>query len=253
MPSGRPIIWPSRRICSAWSSSNLRKSGCAKGARIITEKPFGRDLESAKALNATLLSSFRRIVDLSHRPLSRQAAGAESGLFPLRQFAARADLESPPRRERANHDGGEFRRSRAAARFTKRPERSATSCKTICFRCWSNLAMEPPAGIDAESVRDEKVKVLKEIPPLEPVNLVRGQFRGYKNEKGVAPDSTVETFAALRLEVRSWRWQGVPFYIRAGKCLPETCTEVFVQLRKPPAIFSKSAAAAELFSLSAQP
>ncbi len=85
------------------------------------------------------------------------------------------------------------------------------------FQVLANLTMEPPVRTDSESIRDEKVKVLKAIPPLEPKNLVRGQFRGYRNEKGVAPDSKVETFAALKLEIDSWRWHGVPFYIRAGK------------------------------------
>ena len=102
----------------------------------------------------------------------------------------------------------------------------------------ANLAMEPPAGTDSESVRDEKVKVLKAIPPLDPAHVVRGQFRGYRKEKGVAADSQVETFAALRLEIKSWRWQGVPVFIRAGKCLPVTCTEVVVRLRRPPAIYA---------------
>ncbi len=102
----------------------------------------------------------------------------------------------------------------------------------------ANLTMESPAGIDSESVRDEKVKVLKEIAPLSPDSIVRGQFAGYRREKGVAPDSKVETFAALRLAINSWRWQGVPFYIRAGKELPVTCTEVFVRLRQPPAVYS---------------
>jgi glucose-6-phosphate 1-dehydrogenase len=101
----------------------------------------------------------------------------------------------------------------------------------------TNLAMEPPVRADSESIRDEKVKVLKAIPPLVEKDLVRGQFRGYQAEKGVAPDSKIETFAALRLEVDSWRWQGVPFYIRAGKCLPITCTEVLIRLRKPPAVY----------------
>jgi glucose-6-phosphate 1-dehydrogenase len=96
--------------------------------------------------------------------------------------------------------------------------------------------MEPPVRTDSETIRDEKVKVLKAIPPLEANNLVRGQFRGYRQEKGVAPDSKVETFAALRLEVDSWRWKGVPFYIRAGKNLPVTCTEVVGRLRKPPTV-----------------
>jgi glucose-6-phosphate 1-dehydrogenase len=101
----------------------------------------------------------------------------------------------------------------------------------------ANLTMEPPAATDSESVRDEKVKVLKAIPALDPAHVVRGQFRGYRKEKGVAADSQVETYAALRLEIMSWRWQGVPIFIRAGKCLPVTCTEVVVRLRRPPAIY----------------
>jgi glucose-6-phosphate 1-dehydrogenase len=105
------------------------------------------------------------------------------------------------------------------------------------FQVLANLAMEPPVRTDSESVRDEKVKVLKAIPPLEEKNLVRGQFRGYRDETGVAPDSKVETFAALRLDVTSWRWQGVPFYIRAGKSLPATCTEVVARLHRPPLVF----------------
>jgi len=101
----------------------------------------------------------------------------------------------------------------------------------------ANLAMEPPAGIDSESVRDEKVKILKEIAPLSPDQVVRGQFAGYRREPGVAPDSKVETFVALRLGINSWRWHGVPFYIRAGKQLPVTCTEVLVQFRQPPEVY----------------
>ena len=105
------------------------------------------------------------------------------------------------------------------------------------FQVLANLAMEPPVRTDSESIRDEKVKVLKAMPSLDAKNLVRGQFRGYREEAGVAPDSKVETFVALRLEIDSWRWQGVPFYIRAGKCLPVTCTEVVVRLRRPPTMF----------------
>jgi glucose-6-phosphate 1-dehydrogenase len=101
--------------------------------------------------------------------------------------------------------------------------------------------MEPPAGADSESIRDEKVKVLKAIPSLTQKNLVRGQFQGYRDEKGVTPNSQVETFAALRLDVNSWRWQGVPFYIRAGKSLPVTCTEILARFRQPPTMFAGSA------------
>jgi glucose-6-phosphate 1-dehydrogenase len=101
--------------------------------------------------------------------------------------------------------------------------------------------MEPPVRIDSETIRDEKVKVLKAIPAAEVSNVVRGQFHGYRLENGVAHDSTVETFAALRLEVDSWRWKGVPFYLRAGKNLSVTCTEVMARLRRPPAVIPDSA------------
>jgi glucose-6-phosphate 1-dehydrogenase len=101
--------------------------------------------------------------------------------------------------------------------------------------------MEPPVRIDSETIRDEKVKVLKAIRALDPADLVRGQFQGYLQEKGVAPDSKIETFAALRLEVDSWRWKGVPFYIRAGKNLPVTSTEVLARFRKPPSVVPDSA------------
>ena len=100
--------------------------------------------------------------------------------------------------------------------------------------------MEPPTRTDSESIRDEKVKVPKAIPPVEPWNIVRGQFQGGRQEPGVAPDSTVETFAALRLEIESWRWQGAPFYIRAGKCLSTSCTEILIRLRQPPTIHTGS-------------
>jgi glucose-6-phosphate 1-dehydrogenase len=104
------------------------------------------------------------------------------------------------------------------------------------FQVLSNLTMEPPVRADSESLRDEKVKVLKAIPPIEEKNLIRGQFQGYRDEAGVAKDSQTETFAALRLDINSWRWKGVPFYIRAGKSLPVTCTEILAKFRKPPTL-----------------
>jgi glucose-6-phosphate 1-dehydrogenase len=102
------------------------------------------------------------------------------------------------------------------------------------FQVLSNLCLEPPVRTDSESIRDEKVKVLKAIPPLTEKDVVRGQFRGYLDEQGVKPNSQVETFAAMRLYVNSWRWKGVPFYLRAGKNLPLTCTEVLARFRNPP-------------------
>jgi glucose-6-phosphate 1-dehydrogenase len=98
--------------------------------------------------------------------------------------------------------------------------------------------------MDSESIRDEKVKVLKAIPPLDEHNLVRGQFRGYRAEQGVVPDSQTETFAALRLEIQSWRWRGVPFFLRAGKCLPATCTEILARFHRPPTSYSSASLAA---------
>jgi glucose-6-phosphate 1-dehydrogenase len=108
------------------------------------------------------------------------------------------------------------------------------------FQVLSNLAMEPPVRADSESIRDEKVKVLKAISPIEDNNLVRGQFQGYQDEPGVRKGSQTETFAALKLEINSWRWKGVPFYIRAGKCLPVTCTEIIGKFRKPPTLIPDS-------------
>lgn len=105
------------------------------------------------------------------------------------------------------------------------------------FQILANVAMEPPVRNDSESLRDEKVKVLKAIPPLRPGDVLRGQFNGYLKEPGVAADSVTETFASLRLHIDSWRWQGVPFYIRAGKSLPVTYTEVVARLRCPPTVF----------------
>jgi glucose-6-phosphate 1-dehydrogenase len=121
------------------------------------------------------------------------------------------------------------------------------------FQVLANLAMEPPVRTDSESMRDEKVKVLKAIPPLESGNLVRGQFDGYRKEHGVAPDSQVETFVAMKLDVSSWRWQGVPFYIRAGKCLPVTCTEVVVRMRRPPKIFPSCTSSPNYFRFRISP
>jgi len=108
------------------------------------------------------------------------------------------------------------------------------------FQVLCNLCMEPLVRTDSESIRDEKVKVLKAIPPLGPQNIVRGQFRGYLDEPGVSKQSKTETFGAMQLEVNSWRWKGVPFYIRAGKNLPVTCTEVFARFRKPPTVIKDS-------------
>src|SRR5271157_4067525 len=218
----------------------LVKSGCAKGARVVVEKPFGHDLASAQELNRILLSAFPEsaIFRIDHylgkRPVHNMVIFRFSNAF-VEPFWNRNYIESV-QITMAEDFGVQGRGA-----FYDQTGTIRDVIQNHLFQILCNLAMEAPVRTDSESVRDEKAKVLKAIPPLDAKNLVRGQFSGYLKEKGVAPNSQVETFAALRLEVDSWRWNGVPFYIRAGKCLPVTCTEVIGRLRKPPTVIRESA------------
>jgi glucose-6-phosphate 1-dehydrogenase len=211
----------------------LHRSGCARDARVILEKPFGRDLPSAVALNETLHTLFGEssIFRIDHY-LGKEAV---QNLFVFR--FANTFLEPIWNRhyvESVQITMAESFGVQGRGSFYEETGAIRDVIQNHMLQVVSFLAMEPPSATQGEALRDEQVKVFRMIRPLSPDDLVRGQFRGYREEDGVAPDSRVETFAAVRLSIDSWRWEGVPFFIRAGKCLATTTTEVRVRLRRPP-------------------
>jgi glucose-6-phosphate 1-dehydrogenase len=211
----------------------LGEAGLTDRARVVMEKPFGTDLESAQELNATLHEVFAedQIFRIDH------FLGKEAALNMLALRFANGFLEPLWNREHIDHvqiDVPETLSIGTRGEFYEGTGAFRDMIVTHLLQVLAVVAMEPPPSLEPRALVDEKVKVFRSLLPIEPDDVVRGQYEGYRDEKGVAPDSDVETFIAARVEVDNWRWAGVPFFLRTGKCMPEGARVISIAFREPP-------------------
>jgi glucose-6-phosphate 1-dehydrogenase len=214
-------------------AESLAKSGCATNARVVIEKPFGRDLKSAQELSRTLHQFFpeENIFRIDHflgkEPVQNilYTRFANPVFEPLWNRDHIRSIQLTMAEDFGVQDRGKFYDEVGALDDV---------VQNHMLQVLANLTMDPPTGEEHDAVRDRKAELLNAVRPLTPSDIVRGQYEGYRSVPGVAADSAVETFVAVKLQIDSWRWAGVPIYIRAGKTMPVTCNEAFIEFKRPP-------------------